>query len=264
MFKISAPCKIETPLPLRDIAKEHGISVIELKNALKTDHKREKNKIKKRNKRMEFFLTNTLPMDCVNEILGYMPQEVRRAINKLLIQDKIERIPSILSTMELKHIMRHINYGRLQFIKDEAINSETYDTTLHAIGFEKWYSGRWRVYLDEAIHYKSLYGECSSYEELNKWIDKQKTNKSFSISEYYSDPNKYYKIYYSNFQKTDKEKIRNLGYYLKMAFEHMFGSRADKIDKTLQLLLLETEEDRHKKLNKMLDAFMKLPPVFKK
>ena len=252
MFQISYPSRIETPIELRDIAKKHGVTVSELKDTLKkkskNDHKKEKIRIKKRNKQMEFLLTNKLPMDCVNEILGYMPLEIRAGINKLLIKDKIERIPEILSTMELKHIMRHINYGRLQFIKTEAIDSETYDRIKYDKDFSEWRDERWRVYLHEVLASSK---SVSDYDRFNEHLDKNKKSVYASVAKFYSDPNKYYKIYYDGFQNNEKDKVRKLSYHLKWAFEHMFDS-----------IKRESEEERHQKLNKMLDLFMRLPSTF--
>jgi hypothetical protein len=170
---------------LQDIASRHGLSHSDLIKELIKDEKRESNKTKERKQKFSKFLKTRFPMDCVNYILTYMDPKIIAAINKLLIIDKIERLPSILETMEKKQIIRHLNYGRLNFLKNEMTDLETY----RASGLRNEF---WRVTLYNAIGFKLFREDLNHVDNYDPWLKSGKV--SFTAN--------YYNMYYDHVQLT--------------------------------------------------------------
>ena len=275
---------VKTVSPLDKIARKHGISGDELKAELEKDKQREKRnkrkikqkeeavaenkrKIKQKEeevaenkrKRMENLLTVRLPMDCVNYIIGFMDPTVRFEIDRLLTQDKIERVEVILSMMESEEILKHMIHGKLRFIIDE--------------------SNRYTANLSKKNHLEKKVEMLEQDRKGDKWkrwmicnnkLDRLTTKfwttdyytKSFneSIREIYQDSNtimcdkKYKGLYeiYTKYYPDDNaiEKVRKVKMCigLKDAFKFLHDRNQPK--------------EVHQRLDKMLNIIMRLPKKF--
>jgi len=257
---------VNTVSPLNQIARKYGISAEDLRESLndnKTREKRTKRRIRQRErevaeckrKRMENLLTVRLPMDCVNYIIEFMDPKIRFELDRLLTQDKIERVPVILSTMDWKEILRHLNYGRLHFIIDEAEDINAYDekqrqfweekTSLRtSLGSNEYYAQK--IYLTSFRlfeHYRQHF--YNSFNNTKYNFDRDKEYMDMHSRRFYD----YYTEYYSkSYYLTSQYKIRNFGYELTAAFVRMHER--------------EKSVEVHQTLEKMLNVFMRLPKKF--
>lgn len=249
-------------IPIRDIAHKHGMTVGELKHELQKEKKREKNRSNKRKKRLHQFLTTKLPMDCVYYILTFMPDEITSAINRILTKDKIDRIPYILQSMEMKHIMRHFNYGCLQFLKKEIVSYEEYKT--HSVVHNEY----WRVSLHETFPCKFIRDDINTYEEYNAWLCRRRQPVGNDETSPYNSYNSshYYQIYYDCVHMTDEERVKLMSRMLVYEFKKMLGPTdySSCIYEDLEYKKKEEQKElyRSKILDKILNAFMKLPKKF--
>lgn len=261
---------VKTVSPLDKIARKHGISGDELKAELEKDKQREKRakrKIKQKEeavaenkrKRMEKLLTFRLPMDCVNYIIGFMDPTVRFEIDRLLTQDKIDRVEDILCMMERKEILQHMIHGKLRFIIDE--------------------SNRYTANLSKKNHLEKKVEMLKQDREGDKWkkwmicynkLERLTTKfwttdyytKSFneSIREIYQDSNTimcdekykwiygFYTKYCPNIDAIEHIRKEKMCERLKMAFEFLHDRNQPK--------------EVHQRLDKMLNIIMRLPKKF--
>ena len=253
---------VKTVSPLDKIARKHGISGDELKAELEKDKQREKRakrKIKQKEKevaenkrtKMEHLLTVRLPMDCVNYIIGFMDPTVRFEIDRLLTQDRIERVYDILCMMESEEILKHMNHGRLHFIIDYAEDLDAYN-----LANSQFYNEQKLLRETDGSRKFVRFRSFDYYRQ--KFYDAIREINQDTNTILYNNKNKYiknkyiydlfYKRNYPEDVAIEQFKKYQMSIQLQIAFEYMHDRSKPK--------------EVHQRLDKMLNIIMRLPKKF--